>query len=179
MLLKSGHTGRAIAMWVLAALADVGLRPTDLTLGCPDGASNGLKALRQMHVTYDPDDQSGSGDSDDALTLTCFDRARRGLAGPGSDDDDGGAKAIGGGGADDALGGDPMETNYSNGAGDGDGVAEDDADGDADGGDDGDDDGGDAEDGDADGGEDDEYDDDLKKLALFADGGGDEDYGNY
>jgi hypothetical protein len=41
-------------MWVLAALADVGLRPTDLTLGCPDGASNGLKALRQMNVTYDP-----------------------------------------------------------------------------------------------------------------------------
>ena len=60
MLLKFGqfeklrHTGRAIAMWVLAALADVGLKPTDLTLGCPDGASNGLKALRQMHVTYDP-----------------------------------------------------------------------------------------------------------------------------
>jgi hypothetical protein len=61
MLLKFGqfeklrHTGRAIAMWVLAApLADVGLRPTDLTPGCPDGASNGLKALRQMHITYDP-----------------------------------------------------------------------------------------------------------------------------
>jgi hypothetical protein len=48
------HTGRAIAMWVLAALADVDLRPTDLTLGCPDGASNGVKALRQMNVTYGP-----------------------------------------------------------------------------------------------------------------------------
>jgi hypothetical protein len=59
MLLKFGHfpkirhTGKAIARWLLNALAAVGLSTTDIVLATPDGASNGLKALRMMHVVYD------------------------------------------------------------------------------------------------------------------------------
>ena len=95
---------------------------------------------------YNPDDLSDADSAEDELKLTRkltrHERARRGLGGPGSDVDD-----------DDALGGNPTETTYSNGAGDGDG----------------DDDGGDAEDGDADSADDNEYNDDLKKLAMFDD----------
>jgi hypothetical protein len=48
MLLKFGHfpklrhTGQAIAVWVLHALASVDLAPKDITLATPDGAAPGL-----------------------------------------------------------------------------------------------------------------------------------------
>jgi hypothetical protein len=59
MLLKFGHftpvthSAKNIARWLLRALSDVGLTPADITLATPDGAANGLKALRIMGVMFD------------------------------------------------------------------------------------------------------------------------------
>ena len=59
MLLKFGHfpklrhTAKAIAVWVLHALASVDLAPKDITLATPDGAASGLKALVTMGVCFD------------------------------------------------------------------------------------------------------------------------------
>jgi hypothetical protein len=50
---KLRHTAKAIAKWVLHALASVELTPADITLATPDGAAAGLKALQMMGVYYD------------------------------------------------------------------------------------------------------------------------------
>jgi hypothetical protein len=50
---KLRHTAKAIAQWLLHALAAVGLKPSDITLAAPDGAANCLKAMKMMRVMYD------------------------------------------------------------------------------------------------------------------------------
>lgn len=47
------HNGSNIAQWIVNVLAKYGLKLSDIRTVVPDGASNGLKALKTLHVPFE------------------------------------------------------------------------------------------------------------------------------
>ena len=47
------HSGSNIAQWIVNVLAKYGCTLKDIRTIVPDGASNGIKALRMLHVAFE------------------------------------------------------------------------------------------------------------------------------
>lgn len=50
---EKSHTGLAIETWIQNGLTAAGLEKADIALTVPDGAANGLRALRAMGLPYE------------------------------------------------------------------------------------------------------------------------------